>query len=124
MLVCDVKPSMGQLRLEFNSNTSNYSGVYAYGSGGSTSSGTYGDSLITAWNVFEAATTANIQILDYAQTNKHKSYLVRADNGGSQGTIMSAHRWGNTAAITSLAVFLQGNDLVAGSTFSLFGLEG
>jgi hypothetical protein len=73
------------------------------------------------------ATTADnvitVSVFDFAQTNKHKSVLVRADRS-AQATEMQAHRWGSTSAITSIDLFAGSGNLAAGSTFSLYGLEG
>jgi hypothetical protein len=72
---------------------------------------------------------ATAQLLNFAQTNMHKSILVRsgyADNATSDGEIVaSVTRWTNTAAITSLLVYIFGGaEFAVGSTISLYGIEG
>ena len=64
-----------------------------------------------------------IQILDYAQTDKHKSLLARNDRSDDNTTAL-AGRWANTAAVTSIVFTGRDRNFAAGSTFSLFGLEG
>jgi hypothetical protein len=64
--------------------------------------------------------TAVANILDYAQTDKHKTILVRADNATSKAEAM-ANRWASLDPITSVGVSLGGGNIVAGSTFSLYG---
>ena len=61
-------------------------------------------------------------IFDYAQTNKHKSILIRANHSDEVDAI--AARWASTSAITSLSI--TANDaaaFTAGSTFSLYGVS-
>ncbi len=62
-------------------------------------------------------------VMDYAQTNKHKSAIARADDGGNR-TTATAGRWANTAAITSLTVLVGSGTFNTGTTFNLFGIEG
>jgi hypothetical protein len=64
------------------------------------------------------------QIMDYAQTDKHKSVLSRISKA-SAGVGAIAGRWASTAAITTISINQGGfGNFAAGSTFSLFGLEG
>lgn len=104
---------------------SNYSYVLMSGDGSSTSSSTAsGDSLFRL--TLDGGSTrkqAIHQIFDFAETNKHKSMLTRGDVPQSH-TVAWASRWANTAAITSIRVQMSGGSLQAGSTFSLYGIEG
>lgn len=112
--------------IRFNSDSgANYNTVYAYGNGSATGSGTEVSVSTLFWGAFPAAGgMANLDILDYSATDKHKSVLGRADgNGGS--TWMHAGRWASTSAITS--ILLEAPDtgtktFAAGSTFSLYGI--
>lgn len=62
-----------------------------------------------------------VHFFDYAQTDKHKSFLARTDNA-SVRTIATAGRKAITTAITSLTVYPGAGNLAAGSTFSLYGI--
>jgi hypothetical protein len=71
-----------------------------------------------------STTTQNnviVQIFDYAQTNKHKTILARANNT-SAGVEMQAKRWANTAAVTSVVI---NNAAIwnAGTTICLYGVS-
>jgi hypothetical protein len=64
-----------------------------------------------------------IQIMDYSATDKHKATLNRNNNNNTLGTHveMTAGRWGNTAAVTSMTITSSINFAI-GSTFSLYGI--
>jgi hypothetical protein len=64
----------------------------------------------------------NLQISDYAATDKHKSVLVRSDRA-NQLTAMAAARWANTSAITNITIDALGSNFAAGSTFRLLGVS-
>jgi len=60
------------------------------------------------------------QINDASATDKHKSVISR--NSNATGTVnMSAVRWANTAAVTSITISCSSN-IAAGSTLALFGV--
>jgi hypothetical protein len=63
------------------------------------------------------------QFMDYSATDKHKTALHRLNgvSGGNTFLAMSAARWGNTAAVTTLRVQANAN-LNIGSTLSLYGI--
>jgi hypothetical protein len=118
------------MQTQFNSNTSGYLVVIAEGTPGGVASVTQsGSSLYFINNTSDFNSVAGglttLQIFDYAQTNKHKSVLARLNNPGSYPSVlMGAGRWANTAAITSMVLTLTGTSFAAGSTFSLYGIEG
>lgn len=105
-------------RIQFNGDTgSNYSNVYIKNNGSQT---------ITGDNIFfaELQTTRNNsinQIMDYSATDKHKAVLHRS-NAPTAHVIANAARWANTAAITSIRVFLGGGNFTTGSRFDLYGI--
>jgi hypothetical protein len=116
--------------MRINGDTgSNYSWIYAWGTGSAAASGASADSRIFVGRLpgFSSASspgTIIIQTMDYSQTNKHKAVLTRSNN--NVGVVaMHAGRWGNTAAVTSLGIsrydFASG--LVTGSTLSLYGIN-
>jgi hypothetical protein len=120
------------LLMRINGDTaSNYAEVRMRGDGSSASSNavTFSEMTISSGGslVSTVPLQINLQIMDFAQTDKHKSILNRA-NGASASftaTAASAFRWANTSAITSVSIFPDSPNLMAaGSTFSLYGIEG
>jgi hypothetical protein len=108
--------------MRFNSDTgANYLRVYAFGDGSTTGSGA--DTLNNVTPLFLSNTRASSinHIMDYSATDKHKTVLTRSSNTASS-TAMYAHRWANTAAITSISLAIVGDTYAAGSTFSLYGV--
>lgn len=69
-----------------------------------------------------------VHILDFAQTNKHKLVLSRANSPSglyNDATEAYAGRWASTSAITSIRLeTLSGTGLQPGSIASLYGIEG
>jgi hypothetical protein len=116
------------ITLQFNGDTgSNYSMVFAQGSGsGATSTSSTGVEIITSQNnVGTALKTGLVQIMDYSATDKHKTILGRTDgeNSGTRLTAALSARWANTSAITSLRVYDgNGSNYLTGSTFNLYGV--
>jgi hypothetical protein len=114
--------------LRFNADSgSNYTNVYALGTGSATGSGT--QSLTFADCGYMTTFVSNsfnriIQIMDYSATDKHKTLISRASNtAGAEQVAMYANRWANTAAITTVQVLSgSGNSYAAGSTFNLYGV--
>ena len=116
-------------KILFNSSTTGYSRVVAYGTGSAT--GSYADASLSElrpYGLTGASATSGVfgfvktQIMDYAQTDKHKTILNNEDATGAELS-MSAYRWANTVAITSITVApLLGTTLSAGSTFALYGV--
>jgi len=132
VLVAQAKPvaaGNAYMETQFNSINSGYFTVIAEGTGSTTASstvtGTTGLVFVNNTQDFNSTTggITVLQFFDYAQTNKHKSVLARLNNT-SLGTLMGAGRWASTAAITSVRLSLFGTSFAAGSTFSLYGIEG
>lgn len=62
------------------------------------------------------------QIMDSSATDKHKTALVRLNQGGTQ-VHATAGRWANTNAVTTVAMLTNNGALYAiGTTFSLYGV--
>ena len=71
---------------------------------------------------------ATLQLMDYSATDKHKSFLSRANtpqttNINTALVNAQAGRWANTAAITQIEIRTSVNFSI-GSTFSLYGIAG
>ncbi len=111
-----------------NSDTgSNYAWVVAHGSGSgyaSQSNGgdTYGRGENNYLDTNQCIVT--MDFLDYSATTKHKSVLVRASYQ-ALGVTMTANRWANTSAITTVTLSQYNNaaNFAAGSTFALYGVK-
>lgn len=98
--------------------------------GGSTAAAYYRTGRTSGWMEWYSASgsqIAQIEIMDYNTTNKHKTLLFRRDQGislTSAGTI----RWANTAAVTSLTLIpaaeTGSGNFNSGSTFYLYGIAG
>jgi hypothetical protein len=133
--------SIDQLYTRVNSDTgSNYAWHWLYGNGTSanTDAGTSATSMNLGW--FATASTSSvtsafggvvIDILDYANTNKFKTFRVLSGNdlngGGSpySGTIVLASGlWRSTSAITSVSFDPSANDFAQYSHFALYGIKG
>jgi hypothetical protein len=119
------------LRLTFNGDSgSNYSRVTMFGSSsGALSSQTTTTQYQISQNAFVSETGNNVYItnvFDYSVTDKHKSILSRANSPLEAGGAVQAQagRWADTSAITSLNVTTTTNEMAAGSTYALYGIEG
>jgi len=104
---------------------SNYSQVVAQGFSPTSSSST--DTVMVPWSPNNIAANTRFlltsQFMDYSATDKHKTALHRLNgtSGASLFVAMSAARWANTAAVTTL--FVQANvNINVGSTFNLYGI--
>jgi hypothetical protein len=112
--------------IRFNGSATTYAVTAAEGDGSTassqaTSSRDFGSLHINGTAVVRAVAVA--QIFDFAQTNKHKTYLGRWNGDGSL-VGMIAGVWGFNNAITSLSAIVSSGTFTAGSTFSLYGIEG
>ena len=98
---------------------SNYSIVQGLGVSSGTSSNSSASRTSGLAGSSYTQQSANItQWLDYSATDKHKTSLGRANSPTSE-VGMSASRWANTAAITSLTLL---GAFASGNTFSLYGV--
>jgi hypothetical protein len=111
------------LRLNGDATSGNYFRVTMNGTGSITTSSTGTPQYVTEYAYMTTTTRVIIQthFLDASATDKHKTYLTRADNSAT-GTMALAHSWSNTAAITSIALLGDASNFAAGSTFSLYGV--
>ena len=125
------------LRIQANSDTAaNYSFHYLWGWNGAANAGagtstTYMrvEAVIaqaSSTNVFGAAI---IDVLDYADTNKYKTFrtLAGEDNNGTAtqcGVVLESGAWRSTSAINSLTLYSSANNLAQYSSFALYGIKG
>jgi hypothetical protein len=121
VLIVNVPPIAGsELILLLNGATSDYSrvyGEYIYASVGAAADG--GSQLpVGAYGADRA--TLICHIIDYSATDKHKPLLARGDS--QTATKMTALRWANTAAVTSVLVKLNTENMPTGTTINLYGI--
>ena len=111
------------LYLRFNSDTgTNYTTVGMYGNGSSAISFSQSLSFTNTNFISNTQGVNTVQVMDYSATDKHKTILARASYAGNQAQAAAA-RWANTAAITSITLFMDGGrSFQTGSTFSLYGV--
>ena len=110
--------------LRVNGDTgSNYSFTYIYGNGSSATSsrGTSQTNMISN-DITTSQSTGIAQFMNYSNTTTNKTVLTR---GGAAdiSTLGNVNLWRNTAAITSITVFLASPRTFSnGSTFTLYGI--
>ena len=118
----------------FNNDTAaNYSShsLYGYNSIASTGSGVGASSLGlsdvgTINSSVQYWSPTVIDILDYANTNKYKT--ARAFSGMDNGTVTGeidfySGNWRSTSAITTITMTVGTYNLVAGTTYALYGIK-
>ena len=110
-----------------NSDTTggNYATRQISGSGTASDGSTFPNGRILNYWGFptnDLNTTLVWQIMDASQTNKHKTWIARSNNAAN-GVAMVLGRWANNARVTSISIDLGGALFVAGSTFTLYGIE-
>jgi hypothetical protein len=65
-----------------------------------------------------------IQIFQYANTNKYKTYLAHTGNSyGVQGNGTLSGLWYSNSAINQIEIFPQRDSFAIGSTFNLYGIK-
>jgi len=121
------------LNWRFNSDTgSNYAWHRIYATGGASgATGTASTIQIGGLTIPSAATggwsSGVYSIIDYASTSKYKTLMSFGgyDANGSGYLALISGLWMNTNAISSIQLnFSNGDTLVAGSKFSLYGIKG
>ena len=105
----------------FNGDSSSvYARIIAAGTGSAAISGgsNYAELYLSTLGTVTAL--GELNVFDYSQTDRHKVSLIRGSDS-SNFVFMSANRWPNNAAITSITVFC-GSAFAVGSTFTLYGV--
>jgi hypothetical protein len=113
------------VRMRFNSDTStNYSSYYIAGNTGVSLGQSNTSTYIGGYWTIGTSTNSNasiIHISNYNKTTTFKSVLHRVSSAEKE-VVATTGLWRNTAAITSVTVYSNGNFAV-GSTFSLYGIS-
>lgn len=111
----------GYCSLTINTDTANFTRIYALGNSSGTSSGSASDSNFGAFT--SGFNNTNIlQFMDYSATDKHKTILGRTGTGSDE-VMMNTIRWASTSAITSIKLDTPSGDFATGSIFELFGVS-
>jgi len=104
---------------------SNYFRLSVVGNGSTATSTTSTSTVLALSGDASASTDFNYNtitnFMDYSATDKHKTVVSRGNNS-AVATAISANRWTNTAAITSIEVSLTSSSFDVGSTFNLYGI--
>ena len=124
-----ITPFVRTPNIQFNADTgTNYSLHYLLGTGSSVISG---GSTSTA-NPYagysdDTGGAAVLDILDFSNTNKYTTFRSLAGQNDSSAPRIGLFSglWMNTNAVTSFRIYVaNGDDLVTGSRFSLYGIKG
>lgn len=119
-----VSPSEGNIVANLNGDSgANYSlvNMRSFSTLSAASSASAADSIVSNYStglLTSSRALNTYDIMDYAQTDRHKSVLVRASHSDEVDVILA--RWANTAAITSITI--SNGTFTAGSTFALYGI--
>ena len=105
-----------------NGDTANATAVIMNGSGSSANSFTLTRINFCGWTS-TARSQSITHIMDYAATDKHKTFISRDTESGDR-VAARAFRWASTSAITSIEIEADQFSMAAGSTFSLYGIAG
>jgi hypothetical protein len=115
--------------LQFNGDTgSNYNWIFMAGQATTTVSannGSFQNYIVDdqGYDVIQTngSTMLTYHILDYSQTDKQKTTLLRS-GGASLRTVANASRWASTAAINSIRFYHISGNLAAGTNLQLYGV--
>lgn len=111
----------GVFSIAYNGDSSNMTGVRMYGTSSVAGSDQPTDGITSA-TIGTNVGSLIVQVLDYAATDKHKTSLIRSNDGGVI-TIAGVNRWASTNAITSIAI-TSNRTFQTGMTLSLYGIAG
>jgi hypothetical protein len=118
--------SFSSFGMRFNGSADTYGVIAASADGGSMTANT---TTSLDFAALQRNGTAGVRascvahIFDFARTDRHKSYVGRW-SASSSTVEMVAGKWGYQTAITSLNVIITSGNFIAGSSFSLYGIEG
>jgi len=113
----------GQIKLN-NDGSSNYSGSYLQGNGSAASSGRVTNTSVAYTNEISTTdwTVITANIMNYSNTTTFKTMLIRGGTA-SDRTAAWADLWRSTSAISQIDFLTFGGNLLAGSTFTLYGVK-
>ena len=115
------------LDIRFNSDTGNNYSYTVLDGNGTVAESVRGSNVsyipldyVAATNDLNSVSICNIQ--NYSNSTTNKTSVIRHSNASS-GTDAIVGLWRNTAAISSLIVFASSGNIIAGSTFTLYGIK-
>jgi hypothetical protein len=124
-------PSSNYSLIRFNSDTgSNYTAHFLYGSGSSAVASALTSQTAGYTTRADAGSptfaTGIIDILDYANTNKNKTFrtLTGWENNTTGIVMLNSGVWMSTSAITQIDLITQSGNYSSGTTFALYGIKG
>lgn len=115
------------VRFRFNGDTgSNYSHTYLGGNGSAASSGRLANGAYLPSYALVGTSSSPATILfniqNYANTTTFKTAIYRTSDAPSE-VLSYVGLWRNTAAINSITIFPNANNLAVGSTYTLYGIK-
>lgn len=127
VVVAPLATGSADARLRLNSETgAYYKRVAGYGNGSSAFGSIYSDS--GGFQINQIAypdsnddTLWILQFLGYSNTSNYTTILGRS-NKASNGTEMTAYKYEDTTAISTILFYLNSGSYAAGSTFYLYGI--
>jgi len=110
------------INMELNGDTtgSNYSLTFIIGDGSSAASGQYTSDKFVGRN-YTAQQNNIFQIMNYSNSTTYKTTLSRSNSAGNLVQALVS-LWRNTAAVTSVRLFVGAGNFDTGTTFSLYGI--
>jgi hypothetical protein len=130
VIVTNIKSTAtGNLVMRFNSDSSSVYSITRLTADGSSAASAglanYSEIYTDSQGYYDSANFNQakiINIMNYGNTTTHKTCLIRS-NRAQTGVDAIVALWRSTAAITSILLSGNGNTLVAGSTFNLYGIK-
>lgn len=111
-----------------NDSSSAYRTIEAHGYGSSNLTGS--SQYLDTWMYMNANNisanqnlSGTIEALDYSSTNKYKLSLVRSGSI-DYGNWIESFVWNSTTAVTSVQIYAYTGNLNAGTTISIYGVQG
>ena len=111
--------------VRFNGDSgTNYSrtGVYGNGSAAGSNRDSNATNINGPFSMSDAVTVNIIDIMNYSNSTTFKTCLIRS-GAANNSTIATVGLWRNTATITSVSVYCDTVNWVAGTTISLYGIK-
>ena len=119
--------SSSQSEYRVNGDTTNYSNTTISGNGSSATSGRVTNDTVlylnkAAYASTNIGTTAIINFQNYANTSTYKTMLSRYGTAANEVTA-GVQLWRSTSAINSITFLFDTGNILAGSTFTLYGIK-
>lgn len=135
IIVSNTLSGFSGIGMRFNGDTgSNYSYANMTGNGTTAKmfrSGSTTDIQYNGWDYAAGSSTipciTRMNVFDYTNTGKYKYTLMTASDGNSADGFdieFFTGTWRNTAAITSITIYVSAVNFSVGSIFTLYGIKG